>query len=248
MLNEALGDLNVTEKEKLKKIKEFLEKKKVAAQQECQLQEGESESREKVRKNPGGRTNNINRGNQNPRQSGTQGQSNQTRHNCYEDQFCEVKWHGLGCQELYKIPKVDDRNAFLKAKGQCIRCGSSYRSRTQPGGGQNKHRCEWRGWKEKARCVENNCSWGAAMCQTHKPDNLSPELKAWLDRAKIRYTANQVQRPLTNANGDDPLPASTTENHEMPNTSMTPSLQMDQVNSTRGLTPWRDVGYDREKL
>ena len=41
MLNETLGELNVSEREKLVKVKEFLTKKKTAAQQECQLQEGD---------------------------------------------------------------------------------------------------------------------------------------------------------------------------------------------------------------
>ena len=126
-------------------------------------------------RNSGRQANNIDRHGPGTQSGGQPGQpGRQNHHNCYEDELCEVKWRGLGCRELYKIPKVEDRNAFLKAKGLCIRCGSSFRSRALSGGGLNRHRCEWRGWKEKAKCVEVNCYWGAAMCQAHKPNNLSP--------------------------------------------------------------------------
>ena len=158
MLNESLGDLNIPEKEKLQKIKEFLAKKKIAAQQECQLVDGESRVERPV-KPIGGRSSNVGgrdreatqpAGGQNTRQH-NQG------HNCYEDDVCEVKWHGLGCRDLYKIHKVEDRSQFLKSRGRCMRCGNFYKSRPQPGMEPARNRYEWKGYKEKAKCTDNNC-------------------------------------------------------------------------------------------
>ena len=191
MLNESLGDLNVSEKEKLQKIKVFLQKKKVAAQQECQLQDGELGA-EKPGKSGGGRSNNCGSGMKEREPPGTKQQN--SGHNCYKDELCKIKWHLLGCKELYKITKISDRNEFLKSKARCIRCGNMFRTRSVPGTELTRHRCDWRGYKEKVKCTEPGCYWGAAMCQNQKPDNLSQELKDWLSRLKIRYEANPVRR------------------------------------------------------
>ena len=59
ILNESLGGLNVPEKQKLQKIKDFLSKKKVAAQQECQLVDGESGIADKSTRPSVGRSNNL---------------------------------------------------------------------------------------------------------------------------------------------------------------------------------------------
>ena len=79
MLNESLGDLNVPEQEK---IKEFLSKKKIAAQQECQLQEGEAGS-QKTSRPVGNKSNNIGRDNDRSQPSAGQYPQQQTQgHNC----------------------------------------------------------------------------------------------------------------------------------------------------------------------
>ena len=137
--NDYLGEegLNIIEKDKLEKIKKFLEKKKLSAQAQFQVTGGQISDHRNVNR----QTSQINSNHEvedhdlednfheSPEHKCSHSDRKTERHNCYEDPVCEVKWHMLGCVQLYHIENIDERMKFLRDHKRCHKCGGFFNQR-----------------------------------------------------------------------------------------------------------------------
>ena len=113
------------------------------------------------------------------------------RHNCHKSSECNTDWDMLGCVELYKLKKVEDRIKMLKESKSCIFCGAPYSQPKDNDNRNNKHFCRWNRGKYAAMCngmhqTNKECRSGAAVCLKH-PDNASSELKTWLAKQNLKF-------------------------------------------------------------
>ena len=107
-------------------------------------------------------------------------------HDCSTSPQCKENWDFLGCIQLYRLQKVDDRKSFLRERKACWNCGYKW---------SPKHRCQWKNGKIKARCTYqsngNRCFRSAACCEEHK-DHASDELKDWLKTHNVKLSFNMI--------------------------------------------------------
>ena len=113
-------------------------------------------------------------------------------HDCIKSSQCKDRWDFLGCVQLYKLIQVSEREAFLRERRACFKCGKSPFS-VKVG---KMHLCSWKNGKMSARCLGKHSSGGrcykaAAMCADHK-DNASDVLLDWLQAQRIKFTVNMI--------------------------------------------------------
>ena len=113
-------------------------------------------------------------------------------HDCAKSSNCRERWDYLGCINLYKVTQISDREAFLRERRACFKCGKSPFSVK----GGRRHICSWKNGKMAARCSGKHSSGGrcykaAALCTDHE-DNASDVLLDWLKTHRIEFKVNVV--------------------------------------------------------
>ena len=143
-------------------------------------------------------------------------------HNCKKNANCKENWDFLGCVNLYKLSKVDERIEFLKKRRSCFLCGlAPYYSK------KNKHVCSWKNGKLNARCTNvdaqgERCNRAAALCNKHK-DNATDTLKDWLLSLNIKFTANMIVTSFEILSSNDSYYEEKKEKLAMPISNVTKS-------------------------
>ena len=182
-VNDAVCSINISDKDKIMKIKDFLEEKRRSAVMGA---EGEGDQVPFNRRQQGA-GNGANFQNQ--------GEGAPPRHKCKPGTACRLEWDLLGCAEIYKIESAHERSRIILWRG-CMRCGAPFKK----GPDGLPHKCSWAGTKYLARCQGIRCNFAAATCGDHESEsNCTKDLLDWAKSAGIItniFTMNQEEFKL----------------------------------------------------
>ena len=175
-VNDAIADVNSSDKDKLKAIKDFLKTKKKSAilgiDPELDQHTGY-------------------RGNGRRSNSSHYSSTEDNQHVC--EKRCRKTWDLLGCVELYKLQSAKQRRQMISKYRGCFKCGSPFKKMDR-----RPHRCYWGMNKADAQCTAKGCLYAAALCSVHEDEpNCSDNLMDWLKKKKVKtdvFVASSVNR------------------------------------------------------
>ena len=186
-IDDEIGDVRTTDRQKMTVIREYLEVKMqgalVAASRHCD--DTTLPSKERGYGGHADPNDDHPRGGAGGGQGRGRGGANQPQlsdHDCSKDRRCKTEWSLLGCVELYTCKTVSERKELMRSRRGCWKCGDF------PCQNFFKHKCSFTN-KEAVWCTEQGCKRAAAMCELHS-SNASSDLKKWLRENKIKTTVN----------------------------------------------------------
>ena len=115
-------------------------------------------------------------------------------HDCTKSSSCNSEWGSLGCVLLYQLATIEERREMLSQRNGCYICGKRRKKETHTQDLKTKRwSCKPKTFASSspARCKDQQCKLGAAVCFKHSP-NAKQELLDWINKNKIKTTVTTL--------------------------------------------------------